>query len=230
MKFSESIGFTVWEETIEDALLATAMLKADPRIDENRVYILGHSLGGMLAPRIHTSGGDYAGLILLAGSPRFLLDISRDQVMALVDATEDEDERAEIIGLQMQMEDEFELILTLPDDEVKNTQFTYWGNMGLYWKDLYINPVPMYIELTTVPFLVMQPDDDVQVLTDVDFAMYHELLADRTNVTYKLYPGLNHLFMPSTGRDISEIFDEYRIKANVDKQVLTDIALWIKAE
>jgi len=33
--------------------------------------------------------------------------------------------------------------------------------------------------------------------------------------------------MPSTGRDISEIMDEYRIKSNVDGQVLKDIVDWI---
>jgi hypothetical protein len=72
-------GLSVWEETIEDAILAAEMLRSDPRIDENRVFIIGHSLGGMLAPRIHAEGGNFAGLILLAGSPRFLLDISKNQ-------------------------------------------------------------------------------------------------------------------------------------------------------
>jgi len=122
------------------------------------------------------------------------------------------------------------LILTLPDDEVKDTDFTHWGNMGYYWKDLYKNPISEFIERTAVPFLVMHPDDDVQVLTDIDFAMYQDLLADRTNVTFMLYPGLNHLFMPSTGRDISEILDEYRIKSHVDPQVLSDLVDWILAE
>ena len=56
-------SMTVWEESVEDAILAAELLRADSRIDENRVYIIGHSLGGMLAPRIHVAGGDFAGLI-----------------------------------------------------------------------------------------------------------------------------------------------------------------------
>ena len=47
---------TVKEETIEDALLAVQMLKRDPRIDHDRIYILGHSMGAMLAPRIDQHG------------------------------------------------------------------------------------------------------------------------------------------------------------------------------
>jgi len=227
LSLSEMRGLTVWEETIEDAILATELLRSDPRIDENRVFILGHSLGGMLAPRIHNNGGDFAGLILFAGSPRFLLDISGDQVAAVLDAIEDEDERAEIIAVRQQMEEEFELILSLSDDEVKDTIFTSLGNTGYYWLDLYKNPVSVDLEKVDVPILVMQPDDDVQVLTDVDYAMYKELLAGRPDVTFKLYPGLNHLFMPSTGRGIFDIMDEYRIRANVDLQVLRDIVEWV---
>jgi len=227
LALSKMRGLTVWEETIEDAILAAELVKADPRIDEDRVFILGHSLGGMLAPRIHDMGGDFAGLILFAGSPRFLFDISREQVAAVISETDDEDERAEHKRLHWEMDEEMVRILLLPDDEVKDTNFEHFGNMGYYWKDLYKNPIPDFLERVDVPILVMQPDDDVQVLTDVDFEMYRLLLAGRPDVTFKLYPGLNHLFMPSTGRGITEIMDEYMIKSSVDRQVLDDIVQWI---
>jgi len=221
--------FTVWEEKIEDAILATEILKADPRIDENRVYILGHSLGGMLAPRIHAMGGDYAGLILFASSPRFLLDISKSQNIALAQAMDDGEEKDAVLKSLEEWDDYYGVFLSLPDDEAKNTPVPGWGGIAAYYlKDLYENPVADYIEKTAAPFLVMQPGDDVQVLADVDFAMYEQLLAGRSNVTFKLYPGLNHLFMPSTGRDISELMDEYRIKSSVAPWVLSDIAEWIK--
>jgi len=70
-------GITVWEETIEDAILAADLLRADPRI--GNVYMAGFSLGGMLAPRIHASGGDFDGIIIMAGSPRNPTDIIADQ-------------------------------------------------------------------------------------------------------------------------------------------------------
>ena len=70
-------AFTVWEESIESAVAAAEMLRADERI--SRVYMLGLSLGGMLAPRIHAEGGDFDGLIIMAGSPRTLGEIIIDQ-------------------------------------------------------------------------------------------------------------------------------------------------------
>jgi len=220
-------GLTVWHETIEDAILATEILKSDPRIDENRVYILGHSLGGMLAPRIHAMGGDYAGLILFAGSPRFLLDIMKEQQLAVIEAMDYGEEKDELLREMEDLDNSIEAYLALSDEEAKSTLMQRIQLPVYYFKDLYENPVAMYLNNITEPILVMHPDDDVQVLTDVDFAMYKELLAGRDNVTFKLYPGLNHLFMPSTGRGISEILDEYRIRSSIDSQVLTDIVEWI---
>jgi dienelactone hydrolase len=43
---------TVKEETIDDALAAVALLRNTPNIDQHRIFVLGHSLGGMLVPRI----------------------------------------------------------------------------------------------------------------------------------------------------------------------------------
>ena len=43
---------TVKEETVDDAIAAFETLAALPKIDRRRVFILGHSLGGTLLPRI----------------------------------------------------------------------------------------------------------------------------------------------------------------------------------
>ncbi|MGQ9634315.1 MAG: alpha/beta fold hydrolase [Bryobacteraceae bacterium] len=71
---------TVQEEVIEDALNAVALARKQSRIDPKRVFVLGHSLGGYLAPRIATSDPSLAGLILLAANARPVLDLAREQL------------------------------------------------------------------------------------------------------------------------------------------------------
>ncbi|HAL57942.1 MAG TPA: hypothetical protein DCP64_00220, partial [Sarcina sp.] len=44
-------------------------------IDCDRIFILGHSMGAMLAPRIDAEGADAKGLIMMAGTPYRLEDI-----------------------------------------------------------------------------------------------------------------------------------------------------------
>ncbi len=43
---------TVKEEVLDDALEAVALLRERPEIDAQQIFVLGHSLGGYLAPRI----------------------------------------------------------------------------------------------------------------------------------------------------------------------------------
>jgi len=226
MKMVEEFGgaLSVYEETIEDAVLAANLIKTDPRINADKVFIIGHSLGGMLAPRIHASGADFAGLILLAGSPRFLLDLSYDQnidyIEKMMTGREKEDALASLSG----WDDMVATIVNIPDEDAKTVDL---GGMSAYYlKGLYNHPAADYIKNTRVPFLVLQGSADFQVRADKDFAQYRELLSGRSNVTFILYEGLNHMFITST----TGYIDEYYIPDNVNSQVLYDIAAWIRMQ
>ncbi|MBK6406224.1 MAG: autorepressor SdpR family transcription factor [Holophagales bacterium] len=75
---------TVREEVVDDALAAIALLRAQPEVDGKRVAVLGHSLGGMLAPRIAADDPVLAGLVILAGNTRPLDVLASEQVDYLV--------------------------------------------------------------------------------------------------------------------------------------------------
>ncbi|MCL2821235.1 MAG: alpha/beta fold hydrolase [Oscillospiraceae bacterium] len=217
---------TVWEETIEDAILATKLLKADPRIDENRVFIIGHSLGAMLAPRIHTEGGNFAGLILLAGSPRSLLDIIRDQNIDFVNANLEGDEKeSALASLTGEKWNELvvEPIMSMPADEARKTQSSF-GVSFYYMQDLLNHPPEDYIKNMTQPFLILQGSADFQITVENDFNLYRKIFEGKTNAEFILYESLNHMFMPSTTATISE----YELPSTVDPQVLSDITRRIK--
>ena len=216
---------TAREEVIEDALLAAALLRADRRIDPGRVFLLGHSMGGMLAPRIECSGGDFAGLILLAGSPRRMEEILLDQTREISET---------MTGLARwitkkqlrKLEKTFEGLYDLPD-EVAKAKKVGGGTTLYYFKDMGQPPVSWWLEKTAKPMLVMQGEQDVQVKADVDFRLYQELLGDRENVTFRLYPGLNHAFVPAVARNIAEAKKEFSKERHIGAEVLDDLAGWI---
>ncbi len=60
---------TVKDETIDDALAAAALLQGTKGVDPKRIFILGHSLGGFLMPRIALAAEPLglSGFISLAG-------------------------------------------------------------------------------------------------------------------------------------------------------------------
>jgi dienelactone hydrolase len=74
---------TVKDEVIDDALSALALLRQQPKIDPKRVYLLGHSLGAYLIPRIAPSDPVAAGFIMLAGNARPIDEVAADQVKYL---------------------------------------------------------------------------------------------------------------------------------------------------
>jgi dienelactone hydrolase len=79
-QYPKSPVVTVKEEVIDDAVSALALLRRQPRIDAKRVCVLGHSLGGYLAPRIAQRDSAVAGVILLAGFVRPLEEVVREQL------------------------------------------------------------------------------------------------------------------------------------------------------
>jgi hypothetical protein len=66
---------TVEQETIGDALEALRFLGTQREIDPKRLFVLGHSLGAYLGPRIAERDPQIAGLIIMAGITRPLEDV-----------------------------------------------------------------------------------------------------------------------------------------------------------
>lgn len=218
---------TVWEETIEDAFLASQLLRADTRIDPDRVFLLGHSMGAMLAPRIECSGGDFRGLILLAGSPRRLEEVMLEQMEEAMAGMSGFAKN--IAGKQRaKFETLFHGLYDLTDEEAKRKKVG-GGTTLYYFKDMGQPTVAQWLNKTRKPMLVMQGEKDFQVKAAVDFALYQELLGDRENVTFRLYPGLNHAFVTARFDSITDAKKEFTPERHMGPEVLDDIAGWIKA-
>lgn len=223
----KSTPITVKEETIEDAILATELLKKDPRIDPGKIFIIGHSMGGMLAPRIDTEGGDYRGLILMAGTPRKLEEVLTDQTAEML-STMKGLTRA-IAGKQMnKIVSMFNGLYDLSDEEAKRKKVG-GGTTLYYFKEMGVHAAPGYLAALQKPMLIMQGEKDFQVKVDKDFNAYQNFLKDKPNVTFKLYKNLNHAFVPSVYGSITKAKQEYNIEQHIGENVISDIANWINA-
>ena len=224
-KLIKNKSFTVYDETIDDVLKATAMLKADPRIDPGKVFIIGHSMGAMLAPQTDVMGGDFAGLILMAGTPRTLEVVLVEQYEDMLPSAKGLN-RMIIKKLLGSLKKKFSGLYEMDDEEAKEIKIM-GGARAYYFKNMGENSVPSYLEKTSKPMLVLHGAKDAQVSVERDFDTYKELLAGRDNVRFKLYPELNHLFMTSAYGTIGDLKKEYKIPGHVDNGVINDIAGWI---
>ena len=218
---------SIKEEAIEDAILATELLRKDSRIDSDNIFIIGHSMGGMLAPRIDAEGGNYKGLILLAGSPRRLEEILIDQnkeVLKHVNKL-----LQWIIKRQIKkLSSKFDTMYNLTDEEAKKTSLMFGTPIKLYYfKEMGEHQSTNYLKDLNKPMLIMQGDKDFQVSVEKDFNLYKEILKDKTNVTFKLYENLNHAFVPSIYGNIMKAKKEYNVEQHICDYVIDDIATWV---
>ena len=205
-------GYTIEEETVEDAARAAAALRAQKEIDPAKVFVLGHSLGGYAAPRIAEEDGKLAGLIILAGNSRPLEDEIVDQAEYLgVNAKDLEGIKAQAKRIKA-LEDadgDAPPLLGMP--------VTYLLDLKGY------DPVAEAKKLT-IRMLFLQGERDFQVPMK-DFALWKTGLAGRKDVTFQSFPTLNHLFVTGEGKSTEA---EYRKPGHVAPEVIDAIAKWVK--
>lgn len=215
---------TVREETIEDALFAAALVQDDPRIDAGRVFLLGHSMGAMLAPRIDAEGANVRGLILMAGTPYRLEEIVLRQ---LRQASGGRSVLNRIVSLEYRIfTKKFENLYQMRDEEAKKKKFA--GNLSLYYfKEMGRKTAADYLLESEKPVLILQGGMDFQVLAQDDFRLFQQLLADRSNTEFRLYPKLNHVFVEAIYSDILKASKEYSVERHVGEDVIGDIAAFV---
>ncbi|HSJ55412.1 MAG TPA: alpha/beta fold hydrolase [Anaerolineae bacterium] len=218
----ELVGaLTVQEETVDDALAAVALLRETHEIDPARVYVLGHSLGGYVLPRIGAADPLIAGLVFLAGFTRPLEDLVLEQVtyIAGVDGTISPDEQTTIDQLKAQVARAKDPALSpsTPASELPlNTPAGYLLDLRDY------DPTATAKGLMQ-RMLIVQGARDYQVTT-VDFEGWKAALGSRPDVEFELYPDLNHLFMTGEGKSTPE---EYMAAGHVAEPVIARIVAWV---
>jgi fermentation-respiration switch protein FrsA (DUF1100 family) len=216
-EFAAIQNFTVQDETIADALAAVNVLNAASVVNHSKIFVLGHSLGGMLAPRIGLQDHRIAGLIILAGPTRHLEDLMLEQTRYLANLS-GLNQSEQIASLEQLVIKVKMLNISLGED-VLGAPKAYWADLATY------DPV-VTAQSLHIPLLLLQGKRDYQV-TMTDFARWNETFFGSASVTLKTYPTLNHLFITGTGVPTNV---EYSVEGHVAEEVVADIATWIKIQ
>lgn len=213
-------AFTVREEVIDDALAAIALLRTHPEIDPGRILVLGHSLGGMLAPRIAREDASIAAIVMLAASARPLPDLIVEQteyLAGLANGGTDTNAAARLAAIKAEAAAARAATPGVAGPLILNAPPSYWADLNAY------DPAAAAAALT-LPILIVQGGRDYQT-TSADFARFSAALAGRSNVTLTMLPRFNHLFIAGTGRSTPA---EYQQGGHVDVEAIEVIARFIE--
>lgn len=209
--------FSPQDEYVDDALHAIDILLADERIDNENIFLIGHSQGGQFAPVIANQTQHLKGIVIMAGITAHILDLLMDQVLK-----NHGEEQYDAYYPYYEVAKEINAL-----DATKYNHH-YFGAYYHYW--LAYNQIDFEEELLACAqnhlILVMQGGKDIQVYESY-YERYQELLPETTynNVWHTFFPDLNHLFVD--GKD-ETIQTAYSVEANVEQQVIDEIVQFVR--
>ncbi len=210
---------TLSEDTLFDVSAAIDYLSSCPYVDNDRIYMLGHGFSGSLGPKIALDNPEIKGLISLGGSSRHLADVYlvQSRLLALNNPSLSDNQRAINYENQVQRVAQIKSLS-------ENGSEAYYSRYPAFWREVNLIDNSLIINYLDIPILVMHAQNDIEY-TMSEYEAWQSLLEHDAKASFKLYQGLNHMFMPSNGKfNVSE----YDPPAEVNGQVIEDIAAWVK--
>ena len=201
--------FPVRDRLIADARDAIAYLRSQPGVDPKRIYVLGHSEGGELAPSIAIVDGRLRGIVLLAPPALPLEQILKQQLLRKVSS-------ADRAAMEKQVAAELDAIASGKKPSATNRWLQ--SSFG-------VDPAAL-IARVPCPILILQGTKDIQVLPADTPRLVAAAQNAHRNLTVVMLQDDDHLFIklppdePSTG-------GEYFTPSYLDPALFAAIEAWL---
>ncbi|WGF92619.1 alpha/beta fold hydrolase [Aequorivita marisscotiae] len=237
-----------------DVVAAIEFLKNRKEINTQKIGLIGHSEGGVIAPLVASAGNNIAFVVTLAGvmiPGRELMLRQKEMQLRAMGSNEN------FISKELEFDSGImNTITTSETDSLKTnlekytteyfeTNPTFASEHGMteaYYKNLIVGSYSSpwlsnfikydpknSLENLNVPLLALNGEKDLQVPATENLEALRAIMAKDTtkNFTLKTYPNLNHLFQEcQTG-----MLQEYgQIEQTISPKVLHDIAAWILSQ
>lgn len=225
----------------KDALAALAFLKKQKNVDINKVGIIGHSEGGLIANLLAGQGVPNVSFIVTLAAPTISIrDLMVEQLYAvgksegmsefqLAMAKEINKKNFDVVKSDLNTEEAYAQLkknLNILEESNQNAAMRKEILMMLtpaYRYFLRIDPQE-FIRKIYIPVFGAFGTLDVQVPSTLNLRGYHDYLPKNTKTVLKEYEGMNHLFQKAQTGKVSEYA---QLEETMNTQVLKDIAEWI---
>lgn len=204
-----------------DVRTVVAWLRARSDVDPDRIFLLGHSEGGMIAPMVAAADTKIAGIVLLAGPAKTGREIIDFQQRFAIDHDTTLKDSAARDAASARARRQL---------EATARQLNATGGENNPWLKFFFSYDPLATARTVrTPSLVLQGETDRQITSDQAALLGDALRASgNTDVTVRVFPGLNHLFVVDPDGDPSKYA---RLSTGrVSSEVIGAIADWIVAK
>ena len=243
--FGKSTGVFSTATTLDfasDAEAALSFLKTRPEVDLQKVGLIGHSEGGMIAPMVAAMNHDVAFIVMMAGT-----GVSGDQILIaqkkLIEeasgvsheqAEKDGAEESELIALVKREKDNAllekqlrqKLAAGVPEPQL-TTQVKFLVSAWMRYFIEY-DPANALVKVTC-PVLAINGEKDLQVPPKLNLPAIRKALESSGNKNFEVdeLPGLNHLFQTAKTGSPAEYG---QIEETMSPMALEKIVTWIQKQ
>ncbi len=240
--FGKSTGIFSTATTLDfasDAEAALAYLRTRPEVDANKIGLIGHSEGGMIAPLVAAMNHDVAFIVMMAGTgvPGDQILIAQKRLIEEASGVSHEQtekdaaEEVELLALVKREKDsatlEKQLRAKLKDTTPEPQLTTQVKFLSSAWMRYFIEYDPANaLSKVTCPVLAINGERDLQVPPKLNLPAIRKALEASGNKNYEVdeLPGLNHLFQTATTGSPNEYA---QIEETMSPIALQKIAEWV---
>lgn len=215
-ELSQDKTFTVYDETVNDAVAAVKLLRQQKGV--NKVYVIGHSQGAQMMGAIAEKAQPDGCVMMAAPAAGYVETFQRQiQYLESLDPNLSEEEKKSY-------EDTLKELQRLKDPDSLGEDETVLGLYKDYWESILGYHAVEAAGAITAPVLVLQGEEDYQVTMD-DFNMWKDAYESSENWEFRSFPGLTHLFMPGSYENGPA---DYQGEKHIPDEVIDNIAEFIK--
>lgn len=219
-----------YQALVSDARCCLRWLRQRPEVDARRVFVVGHSEGGITAPLLAGEAElGLAGIACLAGCGRNFYDVIYEQVS---EAMKGQSAAMREANLKVQKE-LMDAIKGSREPDFSIVPKALWTRPDVVasrkWMHEHFNlDTEAMHKRVACPALVANGERDFQVSAERDARLLAARLAQGKcrDVTLRIYSDLDHLFKACGGRESS--LKMYEEKRPVDAAFLSDLLGWLK--
>ena len=167
-------------------------------VDKSTIIVWGHSEGSQVAPAVAVRNDNVTHVVSMMGnSLNHLYDfILMERVSALKGDISNEEAQYNIDSLYT----EYEKIYKDPtsvEDEWFGESYYKWSSFSL------VSPIENILKLD-IPILYVAGGDDYHSILNMDYAKLEFLRKGKDNLTYKVFPTIDHYFLETRVNELGE--------------------------
>lgn len=238
-----------------DAVAALTFLRKQEKVNSEKVGLIGHSEGGLIAPMVAAEKPDRVNFIVMMAGPGVpgheLLPVQLETILTLSGQTPEEinksKEQQDMVFTILREEADLEkaaerltelakkLYAEMTEEEKAQEGATEEAVIqgalasNTAWLRFFLMADPRnYLRKTQCPTLAIWGEKDVQVPPEQNRPEVEKALAEagNKNVVLKVFPGMNHLFQTA---ETGQVMEYGKIEETLSPDVLKEIAEWVKA-